>query len=140
MFEAKLDVVCITTNAFVRKDGRLVMGRGAAYEATKRFPNCDRVFGSMVNSHLCAYGILIHPDRGSPILAAFQVKTHWADLADLTLIEKSVTVLDRLARRDWKHLKVGLNFPGIGNGGLKEVDVLPLLKRLPDNVSVWKLT
>ena len=31
-----------------------------------------------------------------------------------------------------------VNFPGIGNGGLNKVDVLPLLSLLPDNVCIWE--
>lgn len=41
--------------------------------------------------------------------------------------------------QDWKSKKIHLNFPGIGNGGLKRSNVLPLLERLPDNVKVWEL-
>lgn len=33
-------VYIVTTNSTIRKDGALVMGRGAALEATQSYPGC----------------------------------------------------------------------------------------------------
>lgn len=135
------DLFCITTNSFITHDGRLVMGRGIARQARDRFPGLDTRFASAMKprcGHLGRYG-LIHDPRGTK-LAAFQVKHHWSDMADLTLIAYSAQALARYIQNHPRgdKLIVHLNFPGIGNGRLNPTDVLPLLESLPANVYIWK--
>lgn len=137
-------VIIFTGNATVTKAGCLVMGRGAAADAKAIFDNCDQAFGQLVKHHAkingstAPYGILIHPDRGKPVLAVFQVKRHFRDKADLELIAFSVGMLTALAKTDWKHLTIAMNYPGIGWGGRTKKEVAPLLRSLPDNVEVWE--
>jgi len=138
MFTGRCDVLLVTTNAVVRNDGRLVMGRGAARTAVLKYPKCDLVFGSMVRDFGPNYGVLYYAPKPDLRLGIFQVKQHWADKADLHLIQRSVDVLRSTCTNLWKNRSVRLNFPGIGNGRLTEEQVLPLLRDLPDNVTIWK--
>jgi len=125
----------VTTNATVTKDGRLVMGRGIAKQAVEKFPGIDYEIGEELPSltdEYGRYGCLI----GEPI-SIFQVKTFWGNPADLGLIEFSTNMLNFIAD---KHAEAtfALNFPGIGNGGLRRELVLPIIQTLPDNVQVWE--
>lgn len=138
------DVFLVTTNAVLTRDHRLVMGAGIAKEALRRHPGLDRVWGDRLLSlfeavydagRLPVYGVL-WPTKGEK-LAAFQTKRHWKDKADPDLIANAAGQLRRVAER-FPDKSFHLNFPGIGLGGLKEEDVLPLLESLPDNVVVWK--
>ena len=131
----------VTTNSYIRRDGALVMGRGAAKQLATRFPirvfqKLPYEFGKRIN-HLGEYNIIVltDPDTGLR-LGAFQVKYHFKDAADLALIERSVDELASIAH-ERSERKFNVNFPGIGNGKLDYDQVLPLLERLPDNVYVW---
>ena len=139
-------VKLFTANSTLNRNGSLVMGRGAAAEAKRLFPHCDRAFGSLIrgggyadgHNFIKPYGILIHPDRHSPILAAFQVKYHYADRAEMDLIGYSAAFLEKYLNRDWREHQVAMNFPGIGYGGLQRDAVLPIIQRLPDNLEIWE--
>lgn len=154
MWDESADVVMVTTNATVRRIGTLVMGRGAAKEAAKRNPRLTGWAGERIweiqeerTQKPVDYGVLITPmvDRTAGAIWLFQVKWNWWERADVGLIEKSVDgfmdVLEGKSGRAMQLLargKVSLNFPGIGNGGLGKNVVLPLIERLPDNVTVWE--
>lgn len=118
------------------------MGRGIAKQVKDMFPDIDLAFGENIR---CLglegkkYGIICCTKY--PNISAFQVKYHWADEADLDLIAVSVATLIVEAEinlkcdPDWTAF---LNFPGIGNGRLKREDVLPLVEKLPDCITVWE--
>lgn len=140
MLAQPCDVLLFTANAAVTHMGKLVMGRGAALAVRDRYPDVDRVLGGWIQRRGDPYGIAwFSPLVGALTIGAFQVKHHWQDAADLRLIASSADILWRLALQHWQRKKISLNFPGIGNGRLRRSDVLPLLERLPDNVSVWEL-
>ena len=127
----------ITTNSYLTKDLRLVMGRGAALELKTISPGIDQIFGNIINrtcGHLGVYG-LIKIDHA--LCGAFQVKHHFRDKADLELIQFGVVLLTAEARN--MDQIVHLNYPGIGNGKLSKEEIRPLLNILPDNVHVWEL-
>lgn len=42
--------ICITTNGFVKRNGRCVMGRGIALQARNRFQNLDLALGNVIKS------------------------------------------------------------------------------------------
>jgi len=130
------DIYLVTTNSYIRKDGALVMGRGAAKQLATMFPNLPFELGKRIE-HLGEYnvGVLTQTNDSKLSLGAFQVKYNFADAADLDLIGRSVDELHRLAVEDGRVFHV--NFPGIGNGRLTYDSVLPLLASLPDNVCVW---
>lgn len=128
------DHFLITTNAIVKADGCLVMGRGIAKQCRDKFANIDFAMGRAVQSASFAYGIILGAKIG-----LFQVKYHWQDDAKIELIKMSADMLSVYARKN-PNKRIDLNFPGIGNGKLaKQYDeVLETISVLPDNVNVWK--
>ena len=132
------DVWFVTGNSTLRKDGKLVMGAGAALQARRIFPGCDEYFGKVV-AETCGsggvYGILVHPEYK---LGLFQTKRHWKESASLTLVYNSAVHLLEFLSRHNDHV-VSLNFPGIGKGGLDKTSVIRHATRhLPDNVVIWQ--
>jgi hypothetical protein len=129
------DIFCITTNSTLRGNGALVMGRGLALEAKRRFPGIDKIFGREVSIRGEKYGFVMVANSK---LAAFQVKYHYWDKADLHLIKHSTLSLNWSARNA-PYWRFDLNFPGIGNGKRTAEEVLPIIQYLPDNVHVWTI-
>lgn len=133
----------VTTNNCVTKDGRLVMGAGAAKSMKDIFPDIDLFFARQItrvdnnNNFIYAskYGLLVNTTTR---LGAFQTKYHFKDKSDLELIRYSTAKLILFALANPTDT-IHLNFPGIGYGGLKKEDVLPIITALPDNVIVWTL-
>ncbi len=131
-------VVCITTNGYVRRDGRLVMGRGCALEAKLRIPNIDLEIGRFLTG-------LRKGQRDSMLqipayfnkswILTFPVKEHWEHDAIPELISHSARWLAVHCAVLPKRIYV-LPRPGCGNGGLHWNDVKPLIDFLPDNVLV----
>ena len=133
------DVILITGNSYVRNDGALVMGRGAALEAQNRYPGCNLVFGKLIRKAADPYGVVLHPDLVGPRLGVFQVKRHFKDDADMDLIRFSVeTLVALMITGKLQRMLVSINFPGIGFGRLRKDDVLPVISSLPDQVTVWE--
>lgn len=154
LFDQKADVLCITTNGFVKSDGRSVMGRGCALEASRRWPDLPAVLGQMIRAH----GNHVHwLAPGHPGLVSFPVKPvsvvydgrnavrhmvskfkigdtvpGWAAIADPAVIEQSARELAALATKtDWK--KVVLPRPGCGAGELKWENVRNILSPILDD-------
>lgn len=143
LFSSHDDYIFVTTNSFVKKNGNLVMGRGAALELARLRPDVPSIFGGAV-LHLCGnlgkYGVfwsLIRYDAVSPFYGAFQVKYNWYENADLELIRFSTEELNRHVQGVLEGSTISVNFPGIGNGNLKYEDVLPIIEILPDNVTFY---
>ena len=140
MFEiaSKSDIVIATGNASIKKNGELVMGRGAALEMKTRCPWSAKVFGGMIKEVPTPYGGF--PKYGvimSSGYGIYQVKYHFKDKADLHLIQFSAFVLEDRAN-NFPEYNFHLNYPGIGYGGRTKEEVEPLLERLPDNVTIWE--
>jgi len=134
MFRAR-GFIIVTTNSFLTTEVKVVMGRGAAWQLKRKKPGIEKTFGKMILDtcgHLGRYGLIFHGNYG-----AAQVKYHFMEMADLDLIEFSMIKLSQEAKRDRKTI-FNINYPGIGNGRLKESEVKPALRMLPDNVHVWK--
>ncbi len=137
----KAGVILVTSNSYVNSFGCLVMGRGAAREAALRWPLLPRILGEYIlqfRGHLGEYGVLFvgkNVLETSSDIGVFQVKRHFRDPARPSLITASVYNL-----RDYAHRyeRIVLNYPGIGNGRLREEDVRSLLEPLPDNVVIYK--
>lgn len=68
------DLILITTNSTLRRDGKLVMGRGIARQARDRFPRLAKVLGQHISTH-CGdqgtYGLLISSRWPKAKLGAF---------------------------------------------------------------------
>lgn len=140
----KAALILVSTNAMVNRDGKLVMGRGAAKEAADRFPGLAAAFGAeLAERNLVGnvYGLLYNPVplEGADLIliGAFQVKYHWRDMADLELIGYSTAQLRRLALLH-PEKRIAMNFPGISNGRLQRWQVEPIISALPDNVYVYQ--
>ncbi len=66
IWQSGADVICVTTNGVLRKNGDLVMGAGIALEAKKRYPRLPAFLGGCVKrcgNHL--YLLNVNMD-GSP--------------------------------------------------------------------------
>ena len=134
------DLFVVTTNSVIKTSGELVMGKGIARQARDRFPHLAKRFGDEVRRMGDEpYGLItLLPFSGTDIdkMAAFQVKRHFMNMADIHLIEMSAAHLSEWGERH-PGAVIHMNFPGIGNGGLGVEDVLPVIHRMPDNVFVW---
>jgi hypothetical protein len=134
MFKAS-GFIIVTTNSFLTSEVKLVMGRGAAWQLKTRVPGIEGIFGKMIHEscgHLGCYGLIFHKRYG-----AAQVKYRFNEKARLQLIRLSMNMLSVKASRDRNRI-FNINFPGIGNGGLRKDQVESLLNVLPDNVHVWE--
>lgn len=116
------DLICVTTNGTIRKNGAGVMGRGNAFEATKRFPQLEAQLGKHLRengNHVGFIGIK---------LLAFPTKNEWHQKSDLDLIQRSCRELMEIVKRE--NCTVLLPRPGVGNGKLDwNGQVLPLLEQ-----------
>jgi hypothetical protein len=134
------DLFLVTTNSTIRRDGALVMGRGIARQARDRFPGLAGALGRQILS-LCGnqgtYGLLVSPRWPAAKLGAFQVKLHYRQPASPELIRYSTAALCAWCTEHREAL-VHLNFPGVGYGRLQREDVLPIIARLPDRVTIWE--
>lgn len=132
--ENESNLILVTANSTLNKQGELVMGRGAAKEARDKFPGFAKLMGEIIawNGYEGGlYGISIAFGRWrhqGATLGTFQVKRHYKDRASLRIIQESARRLHENTR-SFKH--IFLNFPGIGNGRLAYERVLPILLLLP---------
>ncbi len=136
------DMWIVTTNSFIKRNGALAMGKGAAKQAVERFPHIPSIAGKIVlntggRNFTQTYGFLVthYPTDEHYGFGIFQVKGHWREWASLDYIKTSVDMLTEYANK-WFELDIRMNYPGIGNGGLKREDVEPLITSLPDNVTI----
>lgn len=140
------DLFLFTANATIKNNGALVMGRGMARRVRDRFPGIDKKIGEEIRRTCGAqgrYGLLVSnqwrkryaEDKMS--MGAFQVKRHFRDQASVALIEYAADGLKRFVREN-PGLRIDLNYPGIGNGGLTPSVVEPLLRSVPDTVHIWR--
>jgi len=141
-------IYAVTTSASITKDGRLVMGRGAALQAVQRIPGiayeaAQAIITSREQAgHLphIPYGFLIvrppRPEEGKYGFGIFQVKDHWERAADLNIISCSMACLRYYAHSN-PDITIRMNYPGIGYGKLFISSVAPLLTDLPKNVYIF---
>lgn len=138
LWNSKDDIILVTANSYINQRGELVMGRGAALELKTMHPELPKIFGEMIKNccgHMGYYGYLAYNYYKGKIYGIFQVKYHFKDNAHLKLIEKSTSDLCKFANTTTS--KISMNFPGIGYGRLLKKDVLPIIERLPDNVTIY---
>lgn len=139
LWNSKDDIILVTANSYINQKGELVMGRGAALELKNRIPWISREFGLLIENccgHLGYYGYLLADNVKNKTYGIFQVKYHFKDNASLDLIEKSTYELHAYVYN--LPQKISMNFPGIGFGHLSEKDVMPIIEKLPDNVTIYK--
>jgi len=114
------EIIVITTNGSLTRDGRAVLGRGVARQAAVRFPGIADKLGRLLaeqGSHVF--------DLGGCVVSFPVEETAWSQ-PDLRIIARSAEELRRLADRSgWQRIVVPR--PGCGGGGLAWKDVQPLL-------------
>ena len=150
MFEDELDLYVVTTNGYITKDDKLVMGRGAALMAKRLCPRLPEIAAQLTQNVFdkvqgCRVYGFVESDSAKCIdkkvrrFGLFQVKYHWQDKADLALIGFSILSLNKCLNMFGHKTCVGMNYPGIGNGGLTKEEVAPLLESLDKRVVVYEL-
>lgn len=132
LWEVEADARAITTNGFVKTNGRAVMGRGVAAQALQRFPDINWTLGRLIAANGNHVGMLGWAGDLRSWLLSFPVKHHWRQMADLALIERSARELIWVAD-ECKFNTVVLPRPGCGNGGLRWEDVKPVIEPLLDD-------
>jgi hypothetical protein len=130
------DIYLFTGNPIRKRNGAIVMGRGAAQDVRDTYPGVDKVFGDKLKNRPLANLVWV-TIRAKQHIGWFKVKNHWQNKANLELIEASVDDLNRIAFNN-PNVTFHMNYPGIGNGHLDVNAVQPLLERLPNNVWVYK--
>ena len=84
-------MLVVTTNSTISKAGGLVMGRGAAKKAVERIQGIEKKCAKKVRTAADPYGFLPvrlpRPEEKIAGFEIFQVKRHWKEQADLTLIK-----------------------------------------------------
>lgn len=127
------DVLCITTNGMVKKNGECVMGRGIAAQFKARYPFGPKILGDKIKAN----GNIVQPIIWNDEITfmAFPTKHHWTQQSDPELIYFSACALAQKARAMPDKLFL-LPRPGCSNGGLNWQDVKPLIDFLPDNIHV----
>ena len=136
----KADLFLITTNAIIKADGELVMGRGMALEARNRDLQIAIYFGRA----LADFYSLDHTDYGLIVPdmwpyrkeGMFQTKNHYGVKASIEIIQMSTNMLIAWCKTHADR-QVHLNYPGIGHGGLSKKIVEPIITELPNTVTIW---
>lgn len=128
-------VVCITTNATIKRDGTLVMGRGCAKEAKDRDPLLPYSLGAAIKEKGNIPALIKQSGRVNGRILSFPVKHNYWEKADLALIAYSAGQLHAIAKIN-PEMTFILPRPGCGNGHRTWEEVKPLLVGLPDNVWV----
>lgn len=141
------DVFIFTANATVKRDHRLIMGRGLAKQVRDYIPEIDLEIGTRILTgrhystykqfFIAEYLFVLVPFQRPPAVGAFQVKEYFSDTAKLELIIGATQALTDLAL-SFTDKRFNMNFPGIGAGRLERGAVLPIISHLPDNVHVWE--
>ena len=87
------DLLIFTSNGVVKKDGRLVMGRGIARVVRDYYSGIDRVFGKLVSLYGNKPFLIYARKFGKPecplYVMSFPTKHHWKQSSDPELIRKS---------------------------------------------------
>lgn len=125
-----------------QRQTQLVMGAGAAKAVLERWPGIDALLARAIEALKLErnqpYGFVTASSANGQLVGAFQSKQHWRDPSTVELITFSTGVLNNYLDSH-PAISVAIAYPGIGLGGLKERDVQPILKTLPDRVTICKL-
>ena len=159
MLDTTCEVLVVSTNGYVKKDGSCVMGRGIAEQISNLFPEVAFTLGGLIRGHGNICHILSHPTNRNVGFVSFPVKpvtSHvlpdksnvvpharnkvkcgdllmgfWS-IANLRLIEDSCKQLVRLADDNgWSDILCP-RF-GCGAGELRWQDVKPICEKYLDN-------
>lgn len=128
LFDQNVDIVCVTTNGSVKQDGRAVMGRGCAKQASELFPELPLILGTKIQTFGNNFHYLKYYGDRKYTVASFPVKHFWNDAkADLKLIEQSCK---DLAESTMEDITVAISRPGCGCGDRDwNTEVKPILEK-----------
>jgi len=62
---ARVDYFIVTTNAIVKQNGAVVMGRGIAKEMRDKFPGVDKAIGKAIREKGQDYGLILGKKVGA---------------------------------------------------------------------------
>lgn len=142
LFELDVDVICITTNGKVDKNGNAIMGGGIALQAKLYDPRLPIYLGQLLKSKGNKVHSICNSDKYH--IWSFPTKNHWRDPSDLKLIEVSCKQAMELAD-EWnatrmltpvtgRSVRIAIPKPGCGLGKLDwETQVRPLCVRYLDD-------
>lgn len=151
------DAICITTNGFVKKNGRAVMGKGCASRAKEKWSGIDKELGTNIITignvpaplhETKNYNVLSFPVKPKYIFCnkdKSNVVTHmrkrfnsgekvpgWAAIANVKIIERSARKLIQLTNMlDYKNII--LPRPGCGAGELNWLEVYDIISPILDD-------
>lgn len=150
---AQGNVVCVTTNGFVKKSGEAVMGRGNALAMAQAIPELPLLLGNFIKKYTNRVGFIyaksvinfpVKPSYGNynDLLTHIQKRHNRTDTkipgfwckAQPSIIEKSISQLNDLIIK-FNLEKVYLPIPGVNNGQLKYQDIKPILEKVSDKVT-----
>jgi hypothetical protein len=126
-YHAQGHPIVVPTNGAVNAHGKCVMGRGIALQASKKYPLLARLIGDKIKFHGKASVFWFSQFN----LFSFPVKHHWAQAADLALIEQSALQLNKAVLRVFTPPQPTIYVPrvGCGNGRQRWSAVKPILER-----------
>lgn len=133
------DVICVTTNGFVKRDGSCPMGAGIARDVLNKFPGIDFRLGKCIN----VSGNIPHIINDNPIIISLPTKPDnfiltdqnsvypynkmknlygkscpgFMSQSDIILIRESLNYIKNISDLHFWN-KIALTRPGCGNGGL----------------------
>lgn len=137
IWEYPADALVITTNGYVKKNGRAVMGRGSAKEAADRWNFLPALLGEQITKFgnevfIWSLMYIEEEEVETKNILTMPVKHNWWEPADIFLIHKSA--MDLKAEVDmWNFKSVVMGRPGCGNGGLDWDSVRPVLENVLDD-------
>jgi|SRR6185295_20181907 len=155
ILESKDEVIIVTGNGTLDRRGHLVMGAGSAKALAEMYPGIPEFFGTNLMYHsvfdlkntdrnigdLKLYGLLLRESgfktEKHQMVGVLQTKIHWKDSSSLSLIGYSLTHLHNYMQTNPP--AVSLVFPGIGLGGLKRSEVLPMLMEFDKHLTIYEL-
>lgn len=120
--------VVIPTNLGWKASGENVMGRGLAAQCVDRYPDVPAWYGAICQACGPFTPTTVHPEHG---LIFFPTKPlnydephlSWRGQSSIKLIRRSVMQLARLRLGP-----VAIPLVGCGNGNLREMDVMPIVR------------
>lgn len=150
-------VIAVPSNAVINRKGELVMGAGFALAARERWPWLPSAAGAVIcqmlnmpmgkrpaHEVLPFYGWAALPlyigrtPQGELVqMALFQTKEDYRHGSNPAIIYYSVYRLAEWLRSHPTEI-VALPMPGVGLGGLKRRDVMPVLSVMPERVIVFE--
>lgn len=139
------NIIFVTGNSYIKNNGALAMGQGAALELAKLYPIMPIVFGEIIGEtcgHLGIYGIItsrwFRQSINDPmkLFGLFQTKTDFKQNARIEYIENASRRLFEFSKEN-DNQPISCNFPGVGFGRLEFESVYECIKFLPDNISFY---